>query len=225
MSLKTRGLVFATFFGSCLAVGLLLVSLTTDHWITATPKRYNSTESKGYINFGLFSGSKVLNVGYGSRIHSIDVINFMRSEPNTINLWLWLGTALGTGFALLSSAVAAIASVLKAATSSKKHTYMILLFIANCCSAISQILAFVCWLVQFLVNLKHNVLEAEDRKLSWYSHELSNLGFSFHMIFISFLFVIINIVILIIAYKIEKRESRYIEPSYEDKTQSAIMLY
>ena len=72
MSIKTRGIVFATFFGSCLIVGLLLGSLTTENWIQSSAKRHNSTEADGKINFGLFSGSKELNVAYGWRHHRID---------------------------------------------------------------------------------------------------------------------------------------------------------
>ena len=45
MSLRIRALVFSTFFGSCIAIGLLLVSLTTNSWVRATPKKRNSTVS------------------------------------------------------------------------------------------------------------------------------------------------------------------------------------
>lgn len=72
MSIKTRGLVFATFFGSCLVVGLLLASLTTDNWVESDARRHNSTTSIGKINFGLFSGRKGLNVAYGLRDYEID---------------------------------------------------------------------------------------------------------------------------------------------------------
>lgn len=75
MSIKTRGLVFATFFGNCLVVGLLVASMTTDYWIQAQAKR-NSTgttsAADGRVNFGLFSGYKNLNVGYGTRPLAID---------------------------------------------------------------------------------------------------------------------------------------------------------
>lgn len=45
MSLRTRTLVFSTFFGSILAIGLLLVSLTTNSWVKAYPKRTNAPVS------------------------------------------------------------------------------------------------------------------------------------------------------------------------------------
>lgn len=131
MSIKTRGLVFATFFGNCIVVGVLMATLTTDHWITADAKRYNSTNATGLINFGLFTGVQTLNVGIGNRTTKIDVLEFMRKEPHTMSYWLWLGAFLGTGFALFSSAVGAIASVIKSASMSKKRGTMYLLLISN----------------------------------------------------------------------------------------------
>lgn len=58
----------------------------------------------------------------------------MRSEPDSMNFMLWLGAALGVGFGLLASAIAAIASVLKTASISKKRGTLILLFISNVAS-------------------------------------------------------------------------------------------
>lgn len=75
MSIRTRGLVFATFFGNCLVVGLLVASLTTNYWIQAEAKRNNNgtaTAGEGRINFGLFYGYKNLNVGYGDRLGNVD---------------------------------------------------------------------------------------------------------------------------------------------------------
>lgn len=131
MSIKTRGLVFATFFGNCIVVGLLMAALTTDYWIISNAKRYNSPNSTGSINFGLLTGYKKLNAGIGNRTQVIDVVDFIRKEPNSMSYWLWLGAFLATGFALFSSAVGAIASVIKSASISKKHGTMILLMISN----------------------------------------------------------------------------------------------
>lgn len=64
----------------------------------------------------------------------------MKDEPNSMNWWLWLGAALGVGFGLLASAIAAIASVLKSASISKKRGTLILLFISNVASGMHLIL-------------------------------------------------------------------------------------
>lgn len=64
----------------------------------------------------------------------ISVLLFMKTEPESMNYWLWLGAALGVGFGLLASAIAAVASVLKSASISKKRGTLILLFISNVAS-------------------------------------------------------------------------------------------
>lgn len=153
LNLKVRALVFATFFVSCLIISLLVASLTTEYWVQANARRDNITESMGNIHFGLFSGQRNLNVKYGWRNRGLESILFlifievhfvlnicvavtqlMVDEPDLLNYWLWLGTTLGVGFGILSSVIGAFASVLKAASASKKHGTVVLLMISNICS-------------------------------------------------------------------------------------------
>ncbi|XP_023292007.2 uncharacterized protein LOC111675472 [Lucilia cuprina] len=225
MTLRTRALVFSTFFGSCIAIGLLLVSLTTNSWVKATPKKRNSAESSGDVSYGLFYGTKELDSGFGVRSYPVDVYTFIQNQPDTMNFWLWLITALGTGFGLLSCAISAIAAVLKAASASKKPGTTLVLIASNISSAASQVMAFICWLVQFFQYLQHNVLAVEDHKLNWYSHGLASLGYSFYLIIISTLVVLINLIILLYARRCEHRYRQSLEPPSEEKNQSAIMLY
>lgn len=72
MSIKSRSIVFATFFSNCLVVGLLVASFTTDYWIHAIGQRHNATLSTGRVHFGLISGMKSLNVAFGWRNETID---------------------------------------------------------------------------------------------------------------------------------------------------------
>lgn len=137
MSIKTRGLVFATFFVNCIVVGLLLASLLTEHWIEAEARMPNSANATGTVNFGLFSGKKELNRGIGVRYQKIDIPAQLRSEPSFMSYWLWLGTFVGTGLGLFSSAIGGIASVMKSASSQKKHGTMCLLFVSNGASGLS----------------------------------------------------------------------------------------
>lgn len=68
LNLFKRSMIFATFFGSCLCIALIVASLGTTQWIDARAKRTsNPLESEGRISFGLFEGHKELNVGYGWR--------------------------------------------------------------------------------------------------------------------------------------------------------------
>nr|CAD7454274.1 unnamed protein product [Timema tahoe] len=74
MTLFKRGMIFVTFFGSCLSLGLLVAALGTKYWVVAHAKRVtNPEESDGKINFGLFQGRKELNVAYGWRTYQIDI--------------------------------------------------------------------------------------------------------------------------------------------------------
>lgn len=59
VNIKTRALVFATFFGSTLIIGLLVAALTTEYWIESHAKKANNEKASGRIKFGLFGGTKV----------------------------------------------------------------------------------------------------------------------------------------------------------------------
>ncbi|KAH8369337.1 hypothetical protein KR009_008805, partial [Drosophila setifemur] len=225
MSMRTRALVFATFFGSCLAIGLLLVSLTTNHWVRSSALRGNSTKAKGEVNFGLFYGNQHLDLGIGVRTYPVDVYTFLRTENGESSFWLWLLSTLGTGFGLLACAVAAIAAVLKSASGAKRGGTMVLLLAANMSAAGAQVVAFVAWLVQFYQYLTHNVLLAEHQQLHWYSTGLAYLGYSFYLVVISVIVVLLNITVLLYAKRRELRDRMRLEPPSEDKNQTAIMLY
>lgn len=73
MNLFKKGMIFATFFLSCLSIALLVASLGTQFWVVARARRTsNPHESDGRVNFGLFQGKKELNVAYGWRTYEID---------------------------------------------------------------------------------------------------------------------------------------------------------
>lgn len=48
INLKTRGLVFATFFGSCVIIGLLVAALTTEYWIEAEVSNFHTCENRKF---------------------------------------------------------------------------------------------------------------------------------------------------------------------------------
>ena len=75
MNVYRRGLILATFMGCCASLVLLSASLSTDHWVQSNVHRMTSPfESSGRVHFGLFSGKRELNVGYGWRIYAISGI-------------------------------------------------------------------------------------------------------------------------------------------------------
>lgn len=177
MSIKTRGLVFATFFVNCIVVGLLLASLITEHWIEAEARMPNSANATGTVHFGLFSGKKTLDRGIGARSSKIDVPATLRSEPNFMNYWLWLGAFVGTGLGLFSSAIGGIASVMKSASPQKKHGTMCLLFFSNGASGLLFSLLTKCQINSFstiktkiqpiiLINISFYAI---SRDIAWFN--------------------------------------------------------
>lgn len=96
-------------------------------------------------------------------------------------------------------------------------------------AAISQLLAFVSWLVQFYEYLAHNVLTLADRnENAWYSTGMSQLGHSFYFVACAILIVLVNLTLLTWAVRLEQQErrrNRHDDPAYDEKQQGAIMLY
>lgn len=137
---------------------------------------------------------------------------------------LWLLTALGTGFSLFSSAVAAVSSVVGTI---RQHGGTIMMFVSNIASAIGSTIAVVCWILQFVNHLQHNVLlmDAKTQKQkAWTTEGLSTFGFSFFFMIAAFLLVMLNLILLTWASRMQKRHRKSLEP-IEEKEGNSIMLY
>lgn len=92
--------------------------------------------------------------------------------------------------------------------------------------AISQLLAFLCWIGEFFGYLQSNVLVAEDRQKTWHTTNLSDFGHSFYFVLMGILFVIVNLVILVVVLVMEKKERRPVrQEPVDEKAAGAIMLY
>jgi hypothetical protein len=224
-------LIFLTFFGSCVVIGLLLSAIVTTCWIQADVFYKNSaTESNdqsskyGVVMFGLFSYEKSLNHGYGERNEkNINVVEIVKRDDEVLgNYYLWLFTAMGTGFSLFASSVAAVASVI--GTIREKSNGMALIITSNVVSGMGMIVAFVCWILQFVNYLQHNVLLAVDQD-KWSSAGRSTFGYSFYFILTAFLVILINIALLTSARRAEFRYKRSLEGPIEEKEGNSIMLY
>lgn len=231
--ITSKVLVFLTFFGSCIVIGLLLSALVTNCWIISgvsfiSPTSGNSTSTTavaaknqwGIVQFGLFDYQKALNHGYGLRHENFSVLHIIKTEESFMDYWLWLMTALGTGFALFSSAVGAVASVIGTI---KRQGGMALIIVSNLAAGIGQVIAFVCWILQFYYYLQHNVLLHEEQK-RWSSKGQTTFGYSFFFIVGAFVVVVINSTLLISAVRIERRHKKSLEP-IEEKEGNSIMLY
>jgi clarin len=209
--LLPKVLIFLTFFGSCICIGLLLSALVTNCWIQSSvsfisPTSGNATlrSQHGSIQLGLFNYQKSLNHGYGMRNENFSILNIIKAEEEFMDYYLWLFTALGAGLSLFASAVGAIASVIG---SIKKKGGMALMVVSNAIAGIGQIIAFVCWILQFYQYFQHNVLLRDEQK-RWSSSGQTSFGYSFFFIIFAFVIVIINLILLLSAARIEKAWSQ-----------------
>ena len=221
-------LIFLTFFGSCIVIGLLLSALVTNCWVFSNVKFLNTPTSGnatlrnqfGTIQLGLFNYQKSLNHGYGMRNENFSVLNIIKTEEEFMDYYLWLFTALGTGLSLFASAVGAVSSVIG---SIKQKGGMALMVASNIIAGIGQVTAFICWILQFLQYLQHNVLLRDEQK-RWSSEGEASFGYSFFFIVFAFVIVIINLILLLSAARIEKSHRKSLEP-IEEKEGNSIMLY
>lgn len=89
-------------------------------------------------------------------------------------------------------------------------------------------LAFICWMLQFYQYLTHNVLTLANREEKWYSNGMAYLGHSFYFVVAGIVIVLINLTLLFMAVRLERKErmrGRHDDPAYDEKMQGAIMLY
>lgn len=221
--------IFLTFFGSCIIIGLLLSSLVTTCWISSHVSYNGSTSAGdrsskyGHVQFGLFNYVKTLNHGYGERNEKdINVVEIVKADDEQLgNYWLWLFTALGTGFSLFASSIAAVASVVGTI---KEKGGMALMITSNVVSGLGQFVALVCWAIQFIIYLQHNVLLKVDQE-KWTSKGHSRFGYSFYFIILAFFIIILNIIFLVSARRAETRFRKNLEGPMDEKEGNSIMLY
>lgn len=76
MNFYKHGMIFATFLGSCLCIGLMAAALGTKYWTISSAVNLKSPKSDGKIHFGLFRGEKNLNVGIGWRAQRFEGMYF-----------------------------------------------------------------------------------------------------------------------------------------------------
>nr|XP_018902395.1 PREDICTED: uncharacterized protein LOC109033965 [Bemisia tabaci]XP_018902396.1 PREDICTED: uncharacterized protein LOC109033965 [Bemisia tabaci]XP_018902397.1 PREDICTED: uncharacterized protein LOC109033965 [Bemisia tabaci]XP_018902398.1 PREDICTED: uncharacterized protein LOC109033965 [Bemisia tabaci] len=225
MNLYKRGMIFITFLGSCVAIMLIGVALTTNHWVDAQAKRtLNPQTSTGRINFGLFQGEKSLNVGYGSRTNDISIVEFMREDPEFLVYNYWLVTVASMALGLVFSIIAAIFSVINTATTPITSLAGIPgLYLWNIISLCSQLVAILVWSLQYYEKLQYNVMSLSDRRNFWTSEGLATFGISFWFVTAG---IGVNLINLLIIYHGTGNglKKKSISMS-EEKGNGAIMLY
>lgn len=223
LNLFKRSMIFATFFGSCLCIALLVASLGTRHWIDARAKRTsNPLESEGRIHFGLFEGHKDLNPGYGWRNHDFSIKSL---DTYPARRWAWAGVAALLGAALLSGAGAALLAALS--TAARPHPRAAstpALYLSNALAVLFSLGAIAVWMTEYYLRLQHNVMSKEDLANMWVSDGMAEFGISFWLVVGAAVTSFVNILCIVIAMADDK-EVDPVAPMIEEKVNGAIMLY
>lgn len=102
---------------------------------------------------------------------------------------------------------------------------MVILFVSNVSSLGAQATALIAWGIQFYKGLIHNVLLMDDLNQHWYTTGLARLGSSFYFVAIGFVIALVNIILLISAVVVERRQMRRYQSGDNDENKGAIMLY
>ncbi|RVE52783.1 hypothetical protein evm_002656 [Chilo suppressalis] len=219
LNLFKRSMIFATFFGACLCIALIVASLGTTQWIDAHARRTSSPmSSEGHISFGLFEGRKKLTLGYGWRTHDFSV----KAGTHPARRWAWCGTAGQLGAALVSAGGACVLAALGSAASHRCSPKPLL--ISNSLAVLFTLGAISVWLTEYFLRLQHNVLSDEDLANTWSSDGMADLGLSFWLVVAASISAMVNIVCIAIAAA-EGRDADTIAPALEEKVNGAIMLY
>ncbi|CAB3223026.1 unnamed protein product [Arctia plantaginis] len=219
LNLFKRSMIFATFFGSCLCIALIVASLGTTHWIDARARRTsNALESDGRISFGLFEGQKELNFGYGLRNRNFSV----KAGTHPARRWAWCGTAGLLAASLVSAGGACILAALGSAARARCSPRPLL--VSNSLSVLFSLGAIAVWLTEYFLRLQYNVMSDEDLAMTWSSDGTADLGLSFWLVVAASIAAFVNNVCILIAMS-DGRDVDTIAPALEEKVNGAIMLY
>ncbi|KAL4711619.1 hypothetical protein ACJJTC_003636 [Scirpophaga incertulas] len=220
LNLFKRSMIFATFFGACLCIALIVASLGTTHWIDARARMMStSLKSEARVSFGLFEGVKALNHGgYGWRYHDFSV----KAGTHPARRWAWCGTAGQLGAALISAGGACVLAALGSAARSRCSPKPLL--ISNCLAVLFTLGAIAVWLTEYFLRLQHNVMSEEDLRSSWSSDGMADLGLSFWLVVAACISSLVNVVCILVAAA-DSRDEDIIAPALEEKVNGAIMLY
>lgn len=218
LNLFKRSMIFATFFGSCLCIALIVASLGTHHWVDARARILSYPKSEGRISFGLFEGHKMLNHSFGWRYHVFSI----KAGNHPARRWAWCGTAAQLAVALASSVGACVLAALGSAAKSRCSPRPLL--ICNGAVVLFTLGAIAVWLTEFFLRLQHNVMSDEDLANGWSSDMTADLGLSFWLVVAATISAFINNICILIAAA-DSRDLDTIAPALEEKVNGAIMLY
>lgn len=232
MDVTKRIIVFLTFFICCGCIIFLAVSLATKEWIVAKPVRIvvNLTDEdegkfRGYINFGLFEGSKELNHGFGNRKTHISIRQEISQNPSFMSNGLWLFTIICVSLATLFALISAVFAIINTVLIPVEIIMGVMgLYLWNSIGALFSLAAVISWTIQYFTKLKDNVMTIEEQDKNWTSKDKAWLGYSFWFVVIVIIFFLLNISLVTLALQ-QPWDRRKSKPVSEKNPEGVIMLY
>ena len=116
VSFRQRSITFLTFLLTCLALALLAGGLSTQYWVVAQAEIKNKTQASGFINFGLFEGTRRLNVGYGERRTPMDILDILYKDNSFMIKDLYITTLGCICASMLFGILSAIMAIVNTAS-------------------------------------------------------------------------------------------------------------
>jgi len=205
---KRRGLIFLTFFGSCLAISLLTASLNTNYWVRAECKRTteNKERSNGTVNLGLFFYEANLNFGLGDRHFPEKMLGsegILYRERQFLVYELYIATIACVVAGIFFGIISAMLAIVNAGSNPVEAICHVPgLYLWNGIALFSSTAAFVTWIVQYYLKMKDNLLIYQFREEGkWSSQGGASFGFSFALVVLAAGIYLLDIGIVYIATK------------------------
>ncbi|XP_067136624.1 clarin-3-like isoform X2 [Centruroides vittatus] len=232
MDIVQKILIYLTFIICLGCLALLSVSLATEEWLNSKPiierdviNRTSVRKFEGELHFGLFSGKKNLNFGFGDRLSNIIIKTILKEDPPMIIYGLWLFTVLSVALSMLFGLVGAIFAVINSVTTPVELITGILgLYLWNGMGALFSLGAVISWILQFYLKLSKNVMTKEELKLKWNSDGRSSFGYSFILVIVALCLYVINIIIVTIIIK-QPWKIKVPKTKIQKNPEGVIMLY
>ncbi|XP_014786516.1 clarin-2 isoform X2 [Octopus bimaculoides] len=226
MEKTKRYYVRVTLFIIVVGIGCLFASLTTDHWVEVRPEIHvaNVTANKtnAYIYFGLFAGSRNLDVGLGDRVGNL-VVSQNIKDMNLMDYGMWITVVILHLLAIVWAVVAAGFTLFNLfGKPIETITGPFGLYVWNGCAASFTLLSIVIFLILFKTSIyDENIFQQAEIDSGWRSVGLSHPSWSFYINLGALGCFLLNILLLKIS---DVRPCRP-KPSKEEKTTHDDFIY
>ncbi|XP_071946820.1 clarin-3-like isoform X1 [Antedon mediterranea] len=235
MCLRYKTFFFLNFVTCLCIVILLCTSIGTPHWIEAESKRNSSLgggvsnvistnddepgPNRGFIHFGVVRGCKIFNYGFGARDYKCFKVSEEHADlyPTGLLIVVIVFMVIAAIFAMVATIfgmVNAITRPIEAIHGPKG------LFLWNGFGAIFSGISLFMYVGLYYTTFEgKEVLNAEDTSQpNYFTTDSANYGYSFWLLVTTFGLFCVNLILLIIAHKMNDPNFRWRRRAQEIST-------